>query len=124
MTISFGTRGTPERIKFRPLFVAKDITDEREYRFVDDPATDNGYSKLNEDDSGTSETYSIVFRRSALTSSGFTPSCTFKFEFQGVTCKPFGNKSWRTNQSGIERLKEENRLFSSSQGIRTTSSTK
>jgi adenine-specific DNA-methyltransferase len=100
-----------ERLKFRPLFAPKDIKDDKEYRFIDDSETELGYRRLSEDEFGELDDYAHVFRRSALTSSGYTPSCTFTFEFNGVKCKPFGTKSWRTNLEGIEVLKSEQRLF-------------
>jgi adenine-specific DNA-methyltransferase len=100
-----------EKIKFRPIFVAKDIEDDREYRFVDDPKAPNGFRKLTETEFKELKDYSTLFRRSALTSSGFTPTCTFPFELNGVECRPFGGKSWRTNRAGIEVLKEKSRLF-------------
>jgi adenine-specific DNA-methyltransferase len=101
----------PERMKFRPLFREKEIRGDREYRFVDDPGCAKGYKKISEDEFAALNDYSGVFRRSALTSSGFTPICTFAFELEGTKCRPFGRKSWRTNATGIETLKAEKRLF-------------
>jgi adenine-specific DNA-methyltransferase len=100
-----------ERHKFRPLFAPKDIEEDKEYRFIDDPESELGYRKLSEEEFRELDDYAHVFRRSALTSSGYTPSCTFTFEFNGVKCKPFGAKSWRTNPDGIEVLKAKQRLF-------------
>jgi adenine-specific DNA-methyltransferase len=99
------------KIKFHPLFELKEISEDKEYRFVDDSSKPTGYRKLSEDEFRQLSDYSKVFRRSALTSSGFTPTCTFAFELNGVTCKPFGRKSWRTNREGIEVLKQKQRLF-------------
>jgi adenine-specific DNA-methyltransferase len=100
-----------DKAKFRPLFTAKDIDSDREYRFVDDSKSPSGFRKLAEGEFKGLEDYSKLFRRSALTSSGFTPTCTFAFDLDGVECKPFGRKSWRTNAQGIEVLKSKNRLF-------------
>jgi adenine-specific DNA-methyltransferase len=100
-----------ERMKFRPLFVPKDIQEHREYRFVDDASSDVGYRKLKEEEFNSLADYSKLFRRSALTSSGYTPTCTFTFDLHGSECSPFGRKSWRTNREGIDMLKEKNRLF-------------
>ena len=98
-------------MKFRPLFQPKDILNDREYRFYEDPKDSKGHRKLTEDEFRDLSDYSKVFRRSALTSSGFTPSCTFNFELEGVECKPFGRKSWRTNSAGIETLKQKQAAF-------------
>jgi adenine-specific DNA-methyltransferase len=98
-------------VKFRPLFMDRDITDDREYRFLDDPASPVGYRRISDEGFQNLESKGKVFRRRDLTSSGFTPSCTFEFKFAGVLCKPFGGKSWATNPDGIERLKDAQRIF-------------
>src|SRR5437773_2207682 len=77
-----------EKVKFRPLFTPKDLASDREYRFIDDPESPNGFRKITEDEFIALEDHSKLFRRSALTSSGFTPTCTFTFELQGTECKP------------------------------------
>lgn len=100
-----------ESMKFRSLFIPKDVKQEREYRFLDDPQSPTGLKKISEEEFRSLEDYSNLFRRSALTSSGFTPTCTFSFQLDGVECKPFGGKSWRTNREGIEVLKSKKRLF-------------
>ena len=100
-----------EKAKFHPLFTPKNILEDKEYRFIEDKEEPKGYRKISEEEFRNIRDYSQIFRRSALTSSGFTPSCMFTFEFDGVECKPFGRKSWRTNQAGIETLKKSNRLF-------------
>ena len=100
-----------EAVKFRPLYTSRDITEDKEYRFVDDQKGSTGVRKLSDEEFAALPDKTIVFRRSKLTSSGFTPSCTFAFKFQGVDCKPFGNKSWRTNKEGMQKLIKANRLF-------------
>jgi hypothetical protein len=52
-----------------------------------------------------------IFFSSALASSGYTPTCMFDFDFQGVTYK-CGKKSWRSNFEGITRLIKANRIIS------------
>src|SRR5208283_2283412 len=98
-------------LKFRPLFQAKDISDDKECRFLEDSESPAGYRRLSEEEFRKLPDYAKVFRRSALTSSGYTPSCTFTFKLDGVECKPFGRKSWRTNSAGIEVLKQKRRIF-------------
>ena len=49
------------------------------------------------------------FTPSDLKSSGYTPSCTYDFEFQGRTVKS-QNKSWRTHPQGMNRLIISDRL--------------
>jgi adenine-specific DNA-methyltransferase len=100
-----------EVMKFRPLYAERDISDDREYRFIDDPDAEHGFRRLSEDEFRALPDKGSVFRRVQLTSSGFTPTCTFSFEFKGVTCKPFGRKSWRTTEAGVQRLIQANRIF-------------
>jgi len=98
-------------MKFRPLYQERSLLDDKEWRFIDDPSVPEGYSKLSEEEFLRLESYERVFRRSKLTSSGYTPSCTFDFEFGGVVCHPYGHKSWVTNRAGIETLIAKGRLF-------------
>jgi adenine-specific DNA-methyltransferase len=100
-----------DKAKFRPLFREQFIESESEFSYVDE---DNGqYRKLrSEEMSGlTKEERGKIFKRSDLRSSGYTPTCTFEFEFEGHSFKPLGRKSWRTTQEGVETLKAKNRLF-------------
>ena len=98
-------------VKFNPIFIKKDIANDKEYRFLDDEFDSKGYKKISEEEFDKIDDFSKLFRRSALTSSGFTPTCTFNFQLNGTICKPFGRKSWRTNQEGINGLISSNRLF-------------
>ncbi len=98
-------------MKFRPLFRARDIVDDREWRFLDDDSTASGFRKISDSEFAVLDDLHGIFRRSKLTSSGFTPSCTFQFELSGIKCFPYGGKSWATNPAGIETLTKANRLF-------------
>jgi len=100
-----------EQIKFRPVFADRDIREDREYRFIDDNNHPDGYRKISDEEFTRLTSYEGVFRRSKMTSSGFTPSCTFTFTLKGVECKPFGGKGWRTNREGIDTLIAKQRLF-------------
>lgn len=99
------------QVKFRPLFMNRDITNDKEYRFFDSPEAESGYRKIEQEEFLSLDNMTGIFRRSKLTSSGFTPSCTFEFSLREKKCKPFGGKSWATNQEGIQRLIWANRLF-------------
>jgi adenine-specific DNA-methyltransferase len=98
------------QVKYRPLFREQEVTGDPEYRFVDDGSSKLGYRTLAEGESLPPNNLGL-FRRSTLTSSGFTVSCTFEFDFQGKRFRPFSNKSWRTNAEGMERLLAANRIF-------------
>ena len=98
-----------ERMKYRPLFSPRLIDNDKEYRFIDHE--NRAFKKLTDEEFLRLENKASVFRRSKLTSSGFTQSCTYNFDFQGILCKPYGNKSWRTNNEGMEKLIAANRIF-------------
>jgi len=100
-----------ERVKFRPIFKERDVTNDPEWRFVDDPQSSRGYRKISDDEFLELKDYRKLFRRSKLTSSGYTESCTFSFDFEGKTCQPFGGKSWVTTRDGVETLIQKKRLF-------------
>jgi len=98
-------------MKFRPLFTEREIVDDKEWRFVDDAKAEAGFRKISDEEFRGLETHNAVFRRSKLTSSGYTESCTFTFEFDGVKCTPYGGKSWVTTKDGIATLIRKGRLF-------------
>ncbi|QQS03198.1 MAG: site-specific DNA-methyltransferase [Fibrobacterota bacterium] len=98
-------------MKFRPIYKLQDFDGDSEYRFVADAGVPKGFRSL-ETGEVRPEANVGLFRRSTLTSSGFTPSCTFDFPFDGKVFKPFGRKSWRTNSAGMDRLRRGGRIFS------------
>lgn len=100
-----------ENMKFRPIFKEQSLQDEGEFRFFD-----NGGGTFKAVDRKTiseasGEDRNLIFKRSDLRSSGYTPTCVFDFEVNGKEVRSQGKKSWRTNQQGIGRLKRANRLF-------------
>ena len=101
-----------DRMKYRNLFVPKVFEGNSEYRFVE--TAPGKYEELNSDEVASLASRADatkVFKRSVLESSGFTRSCTFPFTFEGKPFEPRGGKSWRTNETGMERLNETGRLF-------------
>jgi adenine-specific DNA-methyltransferase len=93
----------------QPLFVPTQITEEPEYCFVAEPG--GGAKKLVGDERLGKSVKPYIFKRSVLTSSGYTPSCTFPFDFQDKTHNPLSGKSWRTTPQGIKRLIEAERII-------------
>jgi adenine-specific DNA-methyltransferase len=100
-----------EKCKFRALFKHREVADDSEWRFVDDDSTSVGYRKLDESEFRALPNYNILFRRSKLTSSGFTQSCIYDFDLNGTICRPFGGKSWVTTKNGMQRLIEKSVCF-------------
>ena len=94
-----------EAVKYRNLLIDRPMEDEPEFTYVDDGS--GHYTKLK----GQPKSPRGVFKRSVLISSGYTPTCIFDFEFQGRIVRPSSRKSWRTNQTGMERLIKSSRLF-------------
>ncbi|HEY8054573.1 MAG TPA: DNA methyltransferase [Terriglobales bacterium] len=99
-------------LKYRNLFEPKRTGAGTEFQFAD--TADGGYRRLERTEI---ESFSpgggnlVVFKRSNLSSSGYTPSCTFQIEFEGRSYDPRGGKSWRTTKAGVDRLKAAGRLF-------------
>lgn len=98
-----------EKMKFRPLWQATEITSDSEYCYIAGPG--GSAVKLQEEERQKAEDLRAIFKRSDLNSSGYTPSCVFEFEFQGEPCRPSSSKSWRTNPVGMQRLIKAERLF-------------
>ncbi|MFB3815540.1 MAG: site-specific DNA-methyltransferase [Terriglobales bacterium] len=98
-----------ENMLFRPVYAPTEIDDDPEYTFIAAPG--GAAQKLIKTEKAQFLDKSAIFKRSDLKSSGYTPSCMFDFEFQGVPCRPSGGKSWRTNPKGMQRLIAAERLF-------------
>ena len=100
-----------ESIKFRTIKKPRSVEQDKEYRFFEEFPSPLAIRRLSSQEFVGVRDKSNIFRRQKLTSSGFTPSCTFGFFLHGVVCTPFGRKSWATNTTGIERLVRASRLF-------------
>ena len=93
-------------MKFRPLFIDSQFLEEPEFCYFDKgngkykPLDRGQIEKLGRDELGR------LFKRSVLTSSGYTPSCTYKFSYEGNEYSPLSGKSWRTHPDGMTRLVE------------------
>lgn len=98
------------KMKYRQLYNLRDISEDREWRFVADYNTQKGYRKLSEDEFKSLADWESVFRRYKLTSAGYTPTCTFGFSLRGELI-PKSKYSWKTNQNGMERLARADRLY-------------
>lgn len=96
-----------EQAKYRNIYQPRAVEDEPEFKFVSDKA---GYVYDLNSGRATPEGPTRIFKRSVLMSSGFTPTCFYKFQFEGKEVSA-ANKSWRTNATGMERLIKANRLI-------------
>jgi adenine-specific DNA-methyltransferase len=59
-----------------------------------------------------------LFASSDLVSSGLTESCVYPVDFDGRRFEPGRSRSWKTNQTGMEKLKIADRLVASGQTLR------
>ena len=99
-------------LKYRNLWTPKTVGGSSEFVFADAPG--GGYRRLSRDEIADVQqtlTKEKVFKRSNLSSSGYTASCTFDLQFNGETFKPVQGKSWRTTADGVNRLIAAKRIF-------------
>ena len=100
-----------DKLKFRRLFKTKELDPDSPYAFVEMPNGERRrMTKEEKTDKSLLEKGSRIFRTLDLHSSGRTESCVFDFDLNGQKCSPKRGKSWKTNRSGIDRLKELGRL--------------
>ena len=58
------------------------------------------------------------FQSMDMRSSGRTEGCVFEYEYDGRKFFPSSGKSWKTNEAGMRRLHELNRLFAPGKSLR------
>lgn len=100
-----------EKIKYRQLYVDKPIGQGTGYTWVE--LADGTRRKMTSEEKNNPSLLpkdSKVFFTSSLSSSGYTPTCTFDFEFEGKIYKA-GKKSWRTNKQGMDELIKKRRII-------------
>lgn len=100
-------------MKYHNIWGRKNVGKGSEFVFAD-VGEEGDYRRLTKEEIEDFENTSKkerIFKRSDLTSSGYTPSCTFPIEFEGQTFETKRGKSWRTTPEGVEKLKQKNRLF-------------
>jgi adenine-specific DNA-methyltransferase len=95
-----------EAFKFRAVYRDRDISEDKEYRFIDTLESTAGSI-----DRKNPEFLQSVYRRRNATSSGFTRTCIFDLPLFGRTFPPSGNKSWSSNPQGMARVAKANRFF-------------
>ena len=98
-------------MKFRQIFGERNIEEEPEFSYLDTGNSEYRKLKNHEFQELSSQERLKIFKRSVLTSSGYTPSCTYDFEFENKRYKPLSGKSWRTHSEGMENLINNNRIF-------------
>jgi adenine-specific DNA-methyltransferase len=97
-------------IKFRPIFDQKAKGAESRYDYVEMPTGER--RKLTSEEEEALESLPSdwkLYCPQGMLSSGYTPTCTFDFDFNGYQVQQ-NKKSWRTNRQGIRTLMRANRL--------------
>jgi adenine-specific DNA-methyltransferase len=103
-----------EGIKYRDLLTTKFQGAGTQYQYVQEP--DGRRRTMTKDEKlGESaiDQEDRVFRLINLPSSGYTPSCTFDFDFEGKVFPPSNGRSWKTTRNGMEKLVKASRVHSS-----------
>ncbi len=99
------------KIKYNELYSDKSIGEGTGYTWVElESGERRKMTKEEKLTPGLLPKGSKVFFTSSLSSSGYTTTCMFDFEFEGKTYK-CGAKSWRTTEEGIKKLIEKKRIM-------------
>jgi adenine-specific DNA-methyltransferase len=99
-----------EQVKYRQLYTWKPSGDESSYTMVELPdGTRRTMSSEERKNSSLLPSGARPFGTSDLLSSGYTPSCTYDFEFNGQKI-PAQSRSWSTTKQGMEKLIQANRI--------------
>jgi len=99
------------KVKYRELYELKPIGKDTGYTWVELP--DGSRRKMSAEEKNNPDILpegARPFFTSSLSSSGFTESCYYDFEFDGKTYKNT-RKSWRTHKDGMLRLIEKRRII-------------
>ncbi len=99
------------KVKFRELFAEKPIGEGTGYTWVEEQFGNR--RKMTNDEKNNIKLLpekSKVFFTSSLSSSGYTLTCMFDFDFEGKNYK-CGKKSWRTHQEGMQKLINSKRII-------------
>ena len=108
--------------KFRKLLSDKNVGKDgvTGYSWVEDPSGKKRSITKAEGEDPDLIKDSKVFAPTKLTAAGLTPSCVYKFKFQGMEFNPKSGSSWRTNAEGMERVIKSNRLVALGSSIYET----
>jgi adenine-specific DNA-methyltransferase len=107
-----------EQIKYRQLFIGKSVQGDSVWRWIELPdGRRRGLSREEIDVHDTLPVGSRIFRLQRMKPAGFNPSCVFNVQFEGKTYGPPYGSSWVTNQEGISRLIEANRIVPTKENL-------
>ena len=105
--------------KFRDQFIERETGEKSRYSNVELPSGDRRSILAEEkQDSSLLPEGSRPYSLMDLASSGYTPSCTFEFAYNGKTHSTSSGKSWKTTRRGLEVLARAGRVSDSGKTIR------
>ena len=100
-----------DEAKWRPLYLSKGVGEGTLFNYVELPGLRRRSATREErQDPQSVPPGARFFYYNVLISSGYTPSCTYDFTFEGRSVKARA-KSWRTTHEGMKRLDRANRLI-------------
>ena len=100
-----------KRVKFNKLFQSKPIGQDTGYQWIELP--DGNRRRMTSEERRNPRLLpdgARPFFTSSLSSSGYTATCMYDFEFEGRQFK-CGSKSWRTHRQGMEQLIRADRIM-------------
>lgn len=100
--------------KYRDLFEYRETGDKNRFTNIEfQDGLRRGLSQDEQSDPNRIPTEGRVFKVENIISSGYTPSCTFDFDHEGVLYKAKSQKSWKTHREGMAKLAKAGRLNNS-----------
>lgn len=108
-----------EKVKFRQLFIERESGEKSRYTNVELPdGTRRGLTQEERTEPALLPEGSKVYTLMDLASSGYTPSCTFEFEYNGKVYSTSSGKSWKTTKTGMGKLAARGRISDSGKTLR------
>ena len=101
-----------EATKFRPTYVDQSVAEDTHMNHCLMASGEwRAMTKSEKFDADLLPEDALPFRFSTMSSSGFTASCIFPYEFEGKVYRLAARKSWRTNREGMDHLARSRRLI-------------
>ena len=105
--------------KFRDLFEFRDFGEKSRFTNIEfENGERRGLTQEEQSQPTSIPANGKVFSVENLVSSGFTPSCTFSFTFEGVEFSATSDKSWKTHLQGMRKLAKASRISNSGRTLR------
>lgn len=100
--------------KYRDLFEPRETGDKNRFTNIEfQDGTRRSLTKEEQENTGSIPQEGRVFKIENIISSGYTPSCTFDFQHEGIVYRAKSQKSWKTHFEGMVKLAKAGRLNNS-----------